>query len=69
KRIALEIETGSNKELFVEEKIKYLNKNYDKWIILTSRKNKKKYNKYVDNKKSFCLGVKGTFNKLQSFFS
>ncbi|MDD3175722.1 MAG: hypothetical protein PHU51_04555, partial [Candidatus Nanoarchaeia archaeon] len=41
KRIALEIETGSNKELFVEEKIKYLNKNYDKWIILTSRKNKK----------------------------
>jgi hypothetical protein len=69
KRVALEIETGTNKELFIEEKIKYLNKNYDKWIILTSRKNKKKYRKFIDNKKSFCLGVKEAHDFLQSLLS
>lgn len=69
KRVALEIETGSNKDLFIEEKVKYLDKNYDKWIILTSRKNKKKYRKFVDNKKSFCLGVKEAHDFLQSLLS
>lgn len=65
KKIALEIETGSNKELQVKNKVDWLNKNFDNWIFVCSRANKKHYRKYVDNKKSFCLTLKDAKEKLQ----
>ena len=65
-KIAVEIETGKNNALQTSNKVVWLNKNFDKWIILCSRDNKKKYNKYADNKKSFCLTVKETHDKINT---
>ncbi len=55
KRIAVEIETGSNKELQIKNKVAWLNKHFDYWIFICPRDKKKVYKQYIDNKKSFCL--------------
>jgi len=54
-KIAVEIETGANKEKQVQMKVKWLNNNFDYWVFVCSRDNKKIYKEYVDNEKSFCL--------------
>ena len=54
-QIAVEIETGANKEAQVQRKVKWLNNNFNYWIFVCSRNNKKIYKEYVDNEKSFCL--------------
>lgn len=64
-KIAVEIETGANKEIQVSNKVKWLNQHFDKWVFVCSRANKSKYSKYVDNKKSFCLTLKQANEKIQ----
>ena len=54
-QIAVEIETGANKEKQVQRKVKWLNNNFNYWVFVCSRGNKKIYKEYVDNEKSFCL--------------
>ena len=66
-KIALEIETGSNNDLQLEQKVDWLNKNFDYWVFVCSRKNEKRYKKYVDNKKSFCLTLKAAYLKVKEF--
>ncbi len=65
KKIAVEIETGKNKELQLKQKVSWLNKHFNYWIFVCSRKNKSKYKQYVDNKKSFCLTLKDAYNKVK----
>ena len=51
KRYAIEVETGSvlSKVSRMQEKVKLLNENYDKWFFLITNKNKvKKYKKFGD---------------------
>ncbi len=64
-KIAIEIETGTNKEIDINKKVKWLNKNFDKWIFVVSRKNRKIYSKYADNKKSYCLTLKQAQEKIK----
>ena len=64
-KVAVEIETGNNKELQISKKVNWLNKNFDYWVFICSRKNLGKYRKYVDNKKSFCLTLKDADTKVQ----
>ena len=65
KKIAVEIETGNNKQIQIVNKVGWLNKNFNNWIFICSRKNKKVYMKHVDNKKSFCLTLKDADKKVQ----
>lgn len=65
KKIAVEIETGKNKEMQYKNKIEWLNRNFDYWIFVVSRKNESKYNKYVDNIKSFCFTLKEASEKVR----
>ena len=64
KKIAVEIETKSNKQLQISNKVKWLNKYFDYWVFVCSRENKKYYSRYVDNKKSFCLTLKDADRKV-----
>ena len=64
-KIGIEIETGTNKTEQLIQKVQWLNKHFDKWIIVCTRKNLPKYNKYVNNKKSYCLKPKRSKEKLK----
>ena len=64
-RIAIEIETGTNKPEQVQKKVEWLNENFDHWIFVCSRDNKKIYRQYVDKKKSFCLTLKEAKQKTE----
>ena len=64
-RIAIEIETGTNKPEQIEKKVKWLNEFFAYWIFVCSRKNIKHYRKYVDNNKSFCLTLKEAKEKAE----
>ena len=66
-KIAIEIETGTNKEKQLMEKIEWLNKHFIYWIIVCTRDFIPKYSKYVDNKKSFCLTPKKAKEKFREF--
>jgi len=57
-KLAIEVETGTNKKDQLAEKIQWLNQHFDYWFFVCSRKYISKYNKYVDGKKSFCLPPK-----------
>ncbi|MEA3329609.1 MAG: hypothetical protein U9Q06_02590, partial [Nanoarchaeota archaeon] len=54
KKIAIEVETGSmlTRRKVFEEKIKELNKNYDKWFFVVTDKNKvsnyREFGKVID---------------------
>ena len=63
-KLAIEIETGTNKLDQLATKIKWLNKHFDYWFFVCSRKHLSKYNKYVDGKKSFCLPPKRAKEKV-----
>lgn len=67
KKIAVEIETGSNKDLQIAQKVKWLNQNFDYWVFVCSRANLKAYRRYSDNKRSFCLTLKDAYSKVSSF--
>jgi len=69
KTLAVEIETGKNKDLQIENKIDWLNKRFSQWIIICSRKNKKKYDKQIDNKKSFCCTVTEAHHRIKEWLS
>ncbi len=64
KRIAVEVEKGTNNEKQIKKKVDWLNKHFDYWIITAPKKEQKHYRKYVDRKKSFCLGSKKTEEKI-----
>ncbi|MEK6948299.1 MAG: hypothetical protein AABX19_03575 [Nanoarchaeota archaeon] len=68
-KIGIEIETGTNKTEQLIQKVQWLNKHFDKWIIVCTRKNLPKYNKYVDNKKSYCLTPKLAKEKLKELIA
>lgn len=60
--IALEIETGTNKEIQVQKKIKVLEENFSEWYIICSRGDKKKYSRFVS--KDRILTMTEVYNKL-----
>ena len=64
KKIAVEVETGSNNKEQIIKKIEWLNKYFNYWIILAPKKEQKNYRVYVDKKKSFCLGSKKAEQKI-----
>lgn len=64
KKIAVEIEKGTNNEKQIKKKVDWLNTHFDYWIITAPKKEQKNYRKYVDRKKSFCLGSKKTEEKI-----
>jgi uncharacterized membrane-anchored protein YhcB (DUF1043 family) len=66
KQVAIEIETGMNNEKQVKEKVKWLNKNFDYWIIVCPKKKRKLYSHLVDKKKSFCLTSKNAEEKINT---
>ena len=63
-KIAVEIETGTNKETQINKKVDWLNKNFEYWIIVCPRKYLPYYKKFVDKKKSFCLTITEVAEKL-----
>ncbi|MBT4445946.1 hypothetical protein HOA92_04735 [archaeon] len=63
-RLGVEIETGTNKESQLVAKVQWLNKHFEHWIFVCSRKLLPKYTKYVDGKKSFCLPPKKSKEKV-----
>jgi uncharacterized membrane protein len=64
KKIGIEIETGTNKKEQIAKKIKWLNINFDYWIMVCPRDKLPKYLKCVDEKKSFCFTPKKAKDKL-----
>jgi hypothetical protein len=56
--VALEIETGTNKTDQLAAKIPWLNEHFNEWVFVCPRDQQKKYDKLVDNKKSFCMTPK-----------
>lgn len=56
KKIAIEVETGSmlTRRKVFEEKVKELNKNYDKWFFVVTDKNKvssyREFGKVIDSR-------------------
>jgi hypothetical protein len=68
-KLGLEIETGVNKEGYLAEKIKWLDKNFDQWIFVCPKRLHKKYFKLVDNDKSFCKTPKETKNYIEKMLS
>ncbi|MFH1174805.1 MAG: hypothetical protein V1725_06740, partial [archaeon] len=69
KLLAVEIETGTNKELATQKKVEWLNAAFDNWMIVCSRHNKQHYKKYVNNKKSYCLTVKHAAEKINQLLA
>ena len=67
KRIAVEVEKGTNNKKSIKKKIELLNKYFDYWIITCPKAELKNYNKYADKQKSFCLKSKQTQEKIQEF--
>jgi len=63
-RIGIEIETGTNKSEQLVAKIPWLDRNFNQWIFVCSRKNIEKYREFVDNKKSYCLTPKKAKEKV-----
>ena len=63
-RIGIEIETGTNNSEQLTAKIPWLDRNFQQWIFVCSRKNLEKYDKLVDNKKSYCLTPKKAKEKI-----
>ncbi|MBT3406283.1 hypothetical protein HN419_03880 [Candidatus Woesearchaeota archaeon] len=57
-KLGIEVETGANRENYLAAKIQWLNKNFDQWIFVCPKKLEAKYDKYVNNKKSFCMKPK-----------
>lgn len=69
KMMAVEIEKGTNNEKQVKKKVEWLNKHFDYWIIISPRGEQKNYRRYVNKKKSFCLGTKKAKEKITEFMS
>jgi hypothetical protein len=65
-KIGVEIETGSNKDIQIQRKVDWLNEHFDIWIIICPRKEKPRYKKFVDNKKSVCKTLKEGVEFIQS---
>ena len=63
-KIAVEIETGTNKETQINKKVEWLNKNFEYWIIVCPRKHLTYYKKFIDKKQSFCLTITEVAEKL-----
>jgi len=64
KKIAVEIEKGTNNKKQIKKKVDWLNEHFDYWIITAPKKEQKNYRKYVDKKKSFVFGSKKTEEKI-----
>ena len=64
KRIAVEVEKGTNNKKSIIKKVELLNKYFDYWIITCPKKEQKHYRQYVDKQKSFCLRSKQTQEKI-----
>ena len=56
--LGIEIETGANRAKQLAAKIPWLNKHFDQWMFVCPRKLQKRYDKLVDNDKSFCMTPK-----------
>ncbi|MFQ5620932.1 MAG: hypothetical protein ACE5FT_03745 [Candidatus Nanoarchaeia archaeon] len=63
-KIAVEVETGANKDEDLKSKVEWLNKNFEQWIIVCRRRHLKRYNQLVDSQKSFCLTPKKAKEKI-----
>ncbi len=57
-KLAIEIETGKNELENFTEKILWLNRHFDQWIIVCTKDKLKEYNKLVDHQKSFAMRPK-----------
>ncbi|MDD3175262.1 MAG: hypothetical protein PHU51_02185 [Candidatus Nanoarchaeia archaeon] len=68
-KFAVEIETGTNKDIQIQRKVDWLNKHFDYWIIICPRKEKTKYKKFVDGKKSYCHTLKEGVEFIQSIIN
>lgn len=68
-RIAIEIETGTNNSEQIQEKVAWLNDNFDYWFFVCKRKHLAKYDDYVDYEKSFCCTLKSAKEKLLQLFA
>jgi len=64
KRIAVEVEKGTNNKKSIKKKVELLNKYFDYWIITCPKKEQQHYRQYVDKQKSFCLRSKQTQEKI-----
>jgi len=64
KRIAVEVEKGTNNKKSIIKKVELLNKYFDYWIITCPKVEQKHYREYVDKQKSFCLRSKQTQEKI-----
>lgn len=68
-KLAVEIETGTNKDIQIKQKVDWLNKNFDQWIIICSRQLKAKYKQYTNNKTSYCLTLKQAEQQINEIIS
>jgi|GEM_PF-6643548 len=68
-RLAVEIETGTNKPAHIRKKVAALSRYFDHWIIITNRQNKPFYQQYVDNEQSFCLTAKHAAEKVRAILA
>ncbi|MBN1544317.1 hypothetical protein JW898_02540 [Candidatus Woesearchaeota archaeon] len=57
-KVAIEIETGTNKLDDLAEKTAWLNENFDCWIYVCKKDLLPRYSQFVDGKKSFALTPK-----------
>lgn len=68
-KLAVEIETGTNKDIQIKQKVDWLNKNFDQWIIICSRQLKAKYKQHTNNKTSYCLTLKQAEQQINEIIS
>ncbi len=57
-KVGIEIETGTNDNEQLANKIEWLNHHFNLWMFIVPRKHFGKYSLYVDNKQSFCCTPK-----------
>ncbi len=57
-KIGIEIETGTNDNEQLAEKIEWLNHHFNMWIFIVPREHYDRYSLYVDNKQSYCYTSK-----------
>ena len=65
KKIAVEIETGKNKDKQVEKKVDWLNKHFNHWVIVASKNIRGKYTRHANHKGS-VLSVSKADKKIKA---
>ncbi len=67
--VGVEIETGTNNDKQIIEKVDWMNTYFNFWIIICSRDLVPRYSKYVDNSKSFCFTPKNGKKKFRELIA